>query len=145
MDELDLLKKDWKKQESSFQQIGEKEIYGMLHKRSSSIVKWILIISVLEIIFWSFLIFSNVDEKYSKTLDLYHLKTFSIVYNIINYIIALFFISQFYLNYIKVKTTDNVNRLMEKILIVRKTVKKYVLFNLILFGFGFIITLISQL
>ena len=27
MDELDLLKKDWKKQESSFQQIGEKEIY----------------------------------------------------------------------------------------------------------------------
>jgi len=31
MDELEILKKDWKRQESSFQQIGEKEIYGMLH------------------------------------------------------------------------------------------------------------------
>ena len=51
MDELELLKKDWKKQEGSFQQIGEKEIYGMLHKGSSSIVKWILIISILEFLF----------------------------------------------------------------------------------------------
>jgi hypothetical protein len=51
MDELELLKKDWKKQEGSFQQIGEKEIYGMLHKRSSSIVKWIVIISVLRTTF----------------------------------------------------------------------------------------------
>ena len=65
MDELEILKKDWKKQESSFQQIGEKEIYGMLHKRSSSIVKWILIISVLEFLFLRLLDLSIfLDDEY---------------------------------------------------------------------------------
>ena len=57
MDELDILKKDWKKNENSYTQITEKEIYGMLHKKSSSIVKWILVISILEIAFWSVLCF----------------------------------------------------------------------------------------
>ncbi len=37
MEELDLLKKDWKKNQNSYQQISEKEIYNMLHKKSSSI------------------------------------------------------------------------------------------------------------
>ena len=46
MKELDLLKKDWKKNSDSFEQISEKEIYKMIHKKSSSIVKWILIISI---------------------------------------------------------------------------------------------------
>jgi hypothetical protein len=54
MKELDLLKKDWKKNSDSFEQISEKEIYRMIHKKSSSIVKWILIISILEISFWDF-------------------------------------------------------------------------------------------
>ena len=75
MDELDLLKKDWKKQEGSFQQISEKEIYGMLHKGSSSIVKWILIISVLELLLWSGITFLTADEEYFKTLEMYHLDT----------------------------------------------------------------------
>jgi hypothetical protein len=39
MDVLDLLKKDWKKKEHTFDQVSENEIYNMLHKRSSSIVK----------------------------------------------------------------------------------------------------------
>ena len=51
MDELEILKKDWKKNENAFDQVTEKEIYGMLHKRSSSIVKWILITSILEFLF----------------------------------------------------------------------------------------------
>jgi hypothetical protein len=48
MDELEILKKDWKKSENTFDQVSETEIYGMLHKRSSSLVKWILIISIIE-------------------------------------------------------------------------------------------------
>ena len=48
MEELDLLKKAWKKEECSFDQVSEKDIYGMLHQKSSSIVKWILIISIVE-------------------------------------------------------------------------------------------------
>jgi hypothetical protein len=46
MKELDLLKKDWKKSTVSFEQISELELYKMIHKKSSSIVKWILIISI---------------------------------------------------------------------------------------------------
>ena len=40
MKELDLLKKDWQKSDNSFEQVSEIEIYKMIHKKSSSIVKW---------------------------------------------------------------------------------------------------------
>ena len=50
MKELDLLKKDWQKSDNSFEQVSEIEIYKMIHKKSSSIVKWILIISILEVL-----------------------------------------------------------------------------------------------
>ena len=73
MDELELLKKDWKKQEGSFHQISEKEIYGMLHKGSSSIVKWILIISVLELILWISISLLTNDDNYLKKLELYQI------------------------------------------------------------------------
>ena len=49
MKELDLLKKDWQK-DTAFEQVSEVEIYKMLHKKSSSIVKWILIVSLLEFV-----------------------------------------------------------------------------------------------
>jgi hypothetical protein len=49
MKELDLLKKAWQNETHSFQQVTEGEIYRMIHKRSSSIVKWILIISIVEV------------------------------------------------------------------------------------------------
>jgi hypothetical protein len=39
------IKKDWQKSDNSFNQISETEIYKMIHKKSSSIVKWILIIA----------------------------------------------------------------------------------------------------
>ena len=49
MKELDLLKKDWQKN-NAFEQVSEVEIYKMLHQKSSSIVKWILIVSLLEFV-----------------------------------------------------------------------------------------------
>jgi len=33
MKELDLLKKDWQKSEASFEQLSEKDIYAMIHKK----------------------------------------------------------------------------------------------------------------
>lgn len=63
MNELDLLKKDWKKDKTNFQQVTENDIYKMIHTKSSSIVKWILIISIIEFTLLngvSFLV--NVDE-----------------------------------------------------------------------------------
>lgn len=48
MDELELLKKDWQKRERMHPKLSYDEIYSMLWKKSSSIVKWIFIISVIE-------------------------------------------------------------------------------------------------
>ena len=144
MDELDLLKKDWKKQESSFQQIGEKEIYGMLHKRSSSIVKWIVIISVLELLKWLSISFLTADDKYTKTLELYHLDTFMPIMSVISYGVILFFIFLFFKNYKAINTTDNIKQLMQNILKTRKTVKYYVWYNLAMTAISMIIVFIFQ-
>ena len=67
MKELDLLKKDWQKNEASFEQVTEKDIYKMIHKRSSSIVKWILILSVLELVFWFVIgLGINIDDDFKR-------------------------------------------------------------------------------
>ena len=144
MDELDLLKKDWKKQESSFQQIGEKEIYGMLHKRSSSIVKWIVIISVLELLLWTSISFFTADEEYFKTLKMYHLDTAMPIIAFINYGVILFFIYLFFKNYRAINTTDTVKQLMQSILKTQKTVKYYVWYNLVVVGITSAIVIYSQ-
>ncbi|MFD2890737.1 hypothetical protein ACFS5J_01760 [Flavobacterium chuncheonense] len=144
MDELELLKRDWKKNENSFNQISEKEIYAMLHKRSSSIVKWILIISILEIIFWVALGFIVDDQETSKTLELYHLKTTTLILSIINYTVIVCFIFLFYKNYKTINTTDSIKKLMNSILKTRKTVQYYVWYNLGMTFFSFLLIFFFQ-
>lgn len=144
MDELELLKKDWKKQEGSFQQISENEIYGMLHKGSSSIVKWIVIISILELVLWASISFFTADEEYFKTLKIYHLDTAMPMISVINYGVILFFIYLFFKNYRNINTTDTVKQLMQSIIRIRKTVKYYVWYNLAMTAFSFILVFIFQ-
>ena len=144
MDELELLKKDWKKQESSFHQISEKEIYGMLHKGSSSIVKWIVVISILELILWSSISLFTADEDYFKLLKIYHLDTAMPVIAVINYGVILYFIYLFYKNYKTINATDTVKQLMKSILKTRKTVKHYVWYNLAMTALSFIIVFVFQ-
>lgn len=145
MDELDILKKDWKKNENSFNQITEKEIYGMLHKKSSSIVKWILVISILEIAFWSLLGLFTADENHSKQLEIYHLKTIFQIVSYINYAVIVGFIYLFYKNYKKINTTETVKNLMQNILKTRKTVTSYVWYNIIMSILSVIILFVFQM
>ena len=130
MKELDLLKKDWKKNSDSFEQISEKEIYKMIHKKSSSIVKWILIISILEISFWTFSnLFLNTDDVLHKSnhpeivVILEYLTYF-------NYLVGLIFVYIFYKNYATISTTVATKSLMSAILRTRKTLQFYVWYNL---------------
>ncbi|WP_269236956.1 hypothetical protein [Flavobacterium flavigenum] len=130
MKELDLLKKDWKKNANSFAQISEIEIYNMIHKKSSSIVKWILIISILEISFWTFSnIFINTDDVLQKTNhpEIVYALEFLTYFN---YIVVLFFVFIFYKNYRTISTTVATKSLMSAILRTRKTVQYYVWYNL---------------
>ena len=61
MDELELLKKDWQKEDSKYPKLSYDEIYKMILKKSSSIVKWIFIISLLEFALWTLISFALKD------------------------------------------------------------------------------------
>ena len=126
MDVLDLLKKDWKKNEGSYPKFSEKEIYAMLHKRSSSIVKWILVISIVEFSFWLLLSFLLRDSSQMQKINSLHISYITLPLEVANYAIILFFVIVFYRNYKKIAVTDNARRLMQNILRTKKAVTHYI-------------------
>lgn len=130
MEELDLLKKAWKKDESAFEQVSEAAIYRMLHQKSSSIVKWILMISVIEFVFWNIITVIFSDDKYQSKLHRYGIEDVMLAVNVVNYIVILVFIFVFYKNYRAISTTDSTRQLMKSILKTRRTVQNYIWYNL---------------
>lgn len=131
MDELELLKKDWQKQEGNYPQLSYDQIYKMIWKKSSSIVKWIFVISILEFLFWALITIFFADNDYWKEMERLHLREFTIVAYIVNYGITFFFIYLFYRNYRRISSTDDATTLMKNILKTRKTVKCYIAYILI--------------
>ena len=137
MKELDLLKKAWKKDNTSYEQLSEGTLYNMIHKRSSSIVKWILIISILEfMVLRGTDLFMLLDEKYKKEMVVAHLYNFEVIITIINFIVLTFFIALFYKNFKVINTGSSIKKLMKDILNTRKIVKYYVWYNLLLVFFS---------
>ncbi|MBI9040672.1 hypothetical protein [Lutibacter sp.] len=132
MDELDILKRDWKKQEATLPKISYDDIYKMIHKKSSSIVKWILIISILELLFWSGLNLL-IPDSYLEIYEKFNLKTFLLVTQIIHYVVVVIFIYFFYNNYKAICVSENTNLLMKRIIKTRKTVNYYVYYNIIVY------------
>ena len=132
MDELDILKKDWKKQGAKFPKLSYDEIYKIIHKKSSSIVKWILIIGIAELLFWSFLNLL-VPDSYFEVYEKFHLKTFLYVTQVFHYAVVLVFIYLFYKNYKAISVVETTNKLMQKIIKTRKTVNYYVYYNIALY------------
>jgi len=141
MDDLDLLKKDWKKQEKNLPHLSYDELYKMIWKKSSSIVKWIFVISILEFLLGAILNIVLADDEYWEQMQKYELTEFVIAVYIISYLITFYFIFKFYKNYKRISTTDSASRLMKSILKTRKTVKYYIGFVLISSGIVFLVTL----
>ena len=139
MDELDFLKRNWKKQEASLPHLSYEQIYKMIWKKSSSIVKWIFVISVLELFLSTILSIWLADADYWAEMEKIHLKSFTIGLYILGYIITFYFIFKFYKNYRKISVTDDAASLMENIIRTRKTVKTYIAYVLISNGFSAII------
>jgi hypothetical protein len=132
MDELELLKKDWKKDEGSrYPKLSYNEIYKMILKKSSSIVKWIFIISILEFALWTLISFAFKNTDYNKRFESYHAENIMIPFLILGYAILAYFFYKFYMNYRTISATDSAKILMENILKTRRTVKQYVGFNLV--------------
>lgn len=130
MEGLDLLKRDWNN-DGNFRKVTENDVYKMIHKKSSSIVKWIFIISVLEISLWIGLSILFSDEKQKDILVSYHLNDFMTVYSFIHWGILVFFIYLFYKNFKNISATSSAKTLMKSIINVRKIVKYYVGYNII--------------
>lgn len=143
MDELEILKKDWQKNQK-FPKLSKKEIYRLLHKKSSSVVKWIFILSIIEFCFWTFISLLMKDSEAQKRLDGYDIDQVIMPLIISGYIILAYFFVAFYKNYKKISSTDSVKLLMKNILNTRKTVKHYVLFNLIFLYISIIIGIIIE-
>lgn len=129
MDHLETLKKEWQSREQVFPKLTSKEIYPMLLKKSSSVLKWIVIISLCEIAFWTILAFF-IPESSKQFNDEMGLKTVFLVINILNYTVVLFFIYLFWRNYQKIQVTNSVKKLMKYILKARKTVHYFVFYNI---------------
>nr|WP_233268327.1 hypothetical protein [Cellulophaga sp. L1A9] len=130
MDELELLKRDWQKKEVAHPKLTYDEIYKMLWKKSSSIVKWIFVISILEFVLPHLLYLlpstrNNIDLFGTTGFDNYFVG-FSVFY----YTVVCYFIYQFYSRYREISALDNAKHLMSKILKTRRTVKHYIIFSL---------------
>lgn len=140
MDELDILKKDWKRQEKNLPHVESNDIKIMMHKKSTTIVKWIFIISIAEFLFWLGIESLSFFENSYELIEDMDLTSFYKVSLVINYIMIFVFIGLFFRNYRKISTEDSIKKLLKNIIITRKTVKAYVWFNIIFFSLSFIIT-----
>ncbi len=132
MDGLDLLKKDWQKKGDTHPKLSYDEIYRMIHKKSSSVVKWIFYISVLELTV-PHLIYLFPSAR--NSMDIYddlNMSAFLICSSVIFYGIVLIFIYLFYKSYKAISVGDNAKTLMTNILKTRKIVRLYIFTALIM-------------
>ena len=144
MDELKRLKKDWK-ENLKFPKLSKDEIYKLLHKKSSSIVKRIFVFSLIEFGFWTLLSFVIKDNEAQKRFDQYEIEHITLPLMVIGYAFLFYFFIMFYKNYKSISTTASSKGLMEQILKTRKTVKHYVIFNLLFLYISIVIAMFIEL
>ncbi len=130
MDELELLKKDWKKREDQHPKLSYEELYKMIWKRSSSISKWILTISILEFVLPHLLYLVPGAQNSLEVYDKLGIKNAVTILFSLSYLVIIYFIYQFYRRYREISSLDSSKELMEKIIRTRRTVKHYVIFSL---------------
>lgn len=141
MDLLEKYKDSWKNQPEEANKVSKIDIYKMTQSKSSSIVKWIFIIGILELIFWTVLNL-NFSGAYSEMYEQLHLKNLVTWTTYLHYTAIILFLFLFYKNYKSVSIVDGTKSLIEKILRVRKTVKYYVYFNLAFSALSTIVVLL---
>ena len=144
MDELEILKKDWQKEDSQYPKLSFDEIYRMILKKSSSIVKWIFIISVLEFVLWTVLSFGMKDNEAMQRFRSYNVNYVLVIMNVISYSVLGYFLFRFFMNYRRISVTDNAQKLMKNILRTRQTVRQYVFVNIALFFVSTLVVLFIQ-
>jgi len=143
MEKLNTLKQQWKNQKFD-KNFSKEELFHLTQKKSISSIKWIFIFSCIE--FFAYLLFPFVIPDYFNTFKYYkkiHLFELSIVTNILGYFILSYFMIQFYRNYRKIKTSDSIKMLIERIINSRKSVNRYIIYNLTVFLSFLVVVLIN--
>lgn len=138
MDELELLKKDWQRKVDDLPRLTYNEIYRMIWKRSSSIVKWIFYISTIELGFWIVMtvlpfFWESYQDRFEQTYGNGD-SIFIPITTIFSFGVILIFIFYLFKAYRAISVVDSVKMLMENILRTRKIVHYYVIFNLVMAG-----------
>ena len=133
MDELELLKKDWNKQPEN-NRLTVKDIYPMLHKKSSSIVKTLFYISIAELLFWILInvVSYSTSDTFKNNIDILFSESMFTALSIFSYAVIVLFVYLLYKSYKSISVTDNAKKLMQSIMNTRKIIKYYVLYNLIM-------------
>ena len=134
MENLENLKDLWKNQEESKIRFSQDDISQMVQKKSTSIVKWILVISLLEFILPNLLfVFTDFDST-RQFYTTYGLSNIMMFYSVIHIIVIIGFIYIFYKNYRNINVGSTVKILLSNILKTRRTVKHYIYYNITIFG-----------
>ena len=129
--DLSNYKKVWKNQPEEKNKISALEIYKMTQSKSNSIVKWIFIIGLLEFVFWFAINYLGTKNGALEPYEKLNLIKFIDNFNYFHYVVVVLFLILFYRNFSLISTVDDTKTLMKNILLVRKTVKWYVYYNLI--------------
>ena len=124
-------KKAWDNQPEEKNKVSAIEIYKMTQAKSTSIVKWILIIGVLEFVFWFCINYFATKTGAFEPYEILNLMSFLNYSTYLHYAVIILFLGLFYRNYSSISVIDDTKTLMKKILRTRKTVKWYVYYNLI--------------
>ena len=132
MDELELLKKDWQQREDDLPKLSYDQIHKMIWKKSSSVVRWIFYISIIEFLVphLLYLIPSFRDGMSTAIAEQLGIQGVLIALTVVQYGVAIYFIAQFYKRYKEISVLDSAANLMNRILRTRRTVKHYVVFCL---------------
>ena len=130
MDELDKLKSAWKSQDYSEHKVSSTDIFKMLHAKSSSYVKWIFYISIVEVLVMNSIVLFTDFDKSMEIFDGLGLHNFFLISTILSYSIIVGFIFIFYKNYKAIKVDSSAKTLMNNIIRTRKTVKYYIYYNI---------------
>lgn len=127
MEELDILKKNWNKE--IHPKVTTEGIYKMILKKSSSSVKWIFIISILE---FGIGLISGLFFTPQGIEGFYLPSWLESLITTATFLIAIIYSYKFYKNHKTINATSSVKGLLSTIIKTRKTVKQYVLINLCL-------------
>lgn len=126
MNDLDLLKTHWQK-DNDYIKFKKEDIMTMVHKSSSSIVKWIFIITLLE---FTIIVALNI-ASYIKDTNSYGNSEWLLMG--LYFIIMIYFMYSFYKYFKQIKNSNNIKQLLKGIVSARKQTLYFISTNIIIF------------